>query len=607
MPKKHEQLGSVKLTSRNSSVAKPRQTKTSHSHGRNRLVLGALYLLFFAIIARLFYWQVLHRSVLQAEAEGQYTRVVPVTAKRGKIYTQDGYLLVGNQTLYRLFAQPYIMKDDPNQLAQQLTPYLMDTVQSSSASASPAPTIDDIKQAVTTKLNDKESHWVVLKNKLDEAAKEHIDAMHIHGLGFENYDVRQYPEASLAAQIVGFVGKDKAGADQGYFGIEGGLDRELRGYAKSKVLFKDALGFHLLFGNTEENDQIDGRTVVLSIRRDIQHSVEELLKKGIEKYQAVSGEVIVMDPATGKILAMASFPNYDPSQYFLYDHAFYKNPSVADSYEPGSTFKVLTVAAGIDSNAIKEDTVCTECASARQINQYTIKTWNDQYHPNITIKDALAKSDNVAMIFVAEHIGQEKFIDYIKKFGIGEETKIELQEDTTPALRKDWKQIDLATSSFGQGIAATGLQMVRAVGAIANKGALMRPSLIDKVIDPAKGTEVKIEPVTERQVVSPETAETVAKMMAYAADTGEAKWTNSKTHIAAGKTGTAQIPIDGHYDSTKTIASFIGFAPLDKPRFVMLVKLREPKTSPWAAETAAPLWYQIADKLFLLLNVPPDR
>jgi cell division protein FtsI/penicillin-binding protein 2 len=431
--------------------------------------------------------------------------------------------------------------------------------------------------------------------------------MNIYGLGFEKYYVRDYPEASMAAQVVGFVGKDEQGNDQGYFGLEGSLDRELRGYAEQKTFWKDALGFHLLFGNESDTSQFDGRNVVLTFRRDVQHVVEDMLKKGMERYGASAGEVIVMEPSTGKILAMASFPNYDPRKFYLFPPEYYKNPSVSTSYEPGSTFKVLTVAAGIDAGVIKEDTECTQCDSARNIAQYTIKTWNNEYHPNITIKDALAKSDNVAMIFVAELLGQEKFVEYVKKFGIGETTDVELQEESALPLRKDWKPIDLATSSFGQGIATTGMQMMRAVSTIANHGVMMRPTIIEKVIDPAKNTEVEVKPVIERQVISEEAARTVTGMMVYAAASGEAKWTRSLTHNVAGKTGTAQIPIDGHYDETKTIASFIGFAPPENPKFVMLVKLREPQSSQWASETAAPLWYQIADKLYLLLNIPPDK
>jgi cell division protein FtsI/penicillin-binding protein 2 len=617
------------------------QSENDSAHNRTKILLLILVFLFLGVVGRLFYWQVLHRSTLQAQAENQYTRTVPVSAHRGKIFTSDGYMLVDNAKVYRLFAEPNVLKEDPAMIASALAPLLVNltpapapvptpAVSSSgstmlaTSSATPLPLpaltpaqiarataqqIESIRQDVLAKLSDKNSKWVALKNKIDEQTKQKIDDLHIHGLGFDEYEVRDYPEASMAAQVTGFVGKDKDGNDQGYFGVEGALDRELKGRAQQQSFLKDALGFHLLFDQQTQPQQTDGRDVVLTIRRDMQFAVEDLLQKGIEKYGAASGEVLVMEPSTGKILAMASWPSYDQAHFQDFDPSLYKNPSLTDTYEPGSIFKVLTVAAGVDSKVIDENTTCTSCASARQIGQYTIKTWNDQYHPDITMNDALAKSDNVAMIFISELLGKDRFLEYVHKFGIGDEAHIDLQEDTGTPLRKDkdWKTIDLATGSFGQGIVTNGVQMVRAVGAIANHGTMMRPTIIEKVTDPTQGTDSISTPVVERQVVSSTTADTVSKMMIYAAETGEAKWVASKHYLVAAKTGTAQVPIGGHYDDTRTIASFIGFAPADNPKFVMLVKLHEPKTSPWAAETAAPLWYEIANRLFLLLNVPQER
>jgi cell division protein FtsI/penicillin-binding protein 2 len=562
----------------------------------------------FGVIARLFYWQVIHRTRLQAEAESQYQRTVTSVGQRGKMFTSDGYLLVTNAPVYRLYAEPEQLKKTPLEVSQTLAPLLVDL--DPEIATQPAK-INEQRQAlqgmILTRLSTPGRKWIALKQKVTEEQKKAIEQLSLKGLGFEEYHVRAYPEASTAAHIVGFVGKNQTGEDQGYFGIEGALDKELRGQADQQTFNKDALGFHLFFDELEDKPMSDGRDVVLTIRRDIQHLVEESLINGIEKYGAVSGSIVVMDPKTGRILAMAAAPNYEPGLFYKYPATSHKNPIVADTYEPGSIFKVLTVSAGVDAGLIGPDTPCPSCAHARQIGQYTIKTWNDTYTPNITMSEALAKSDNTAMIYIAEQLGEQRFVEYIKKFGIGDPTHIELQEDTSTPLRKDWKFIDLATSSFGQGIATTGMQMVKAVGAVANGGKLMRPTIIEKVIDHQKNTEIPVEPVEERQVISAESAATVSQMMEYAAQHGEAQWISSKTHSVAGKTGTAQIPVDGQYAEDKTIASFIGFSPVENPRFVMLVTLREPKSSPWAAETAAPLWYSIANKLYLLLNIPADR
>jgi len=594
-------------SSRRKPVTQDRQV-SSNTPTRSRLILGIIYLFLFGVIARLFYWQVIHRTRLQAEAEDQYQRTITNIGKRGKILTSDGYLLVTNAPVYRLYAEPQNLKQTPLELSQTLAPLLVDiTPEVASQPAVIALQRQELQSTILSRLSTPGRKWIALKQKVSEEQKKAIETLKVKGLGFEEYHVRAYPEASTAAHVVGFVGKNNAGEDQGYFGIEGALYKELRGQSNQQTFNKDALGFHLFFDDLEALPISDGRDVVLTIRRDIQHTVEEALKNGINKYGAASGSIVVMDPKTGKILAMAAYPNYEPGFFYKYPADTHKNPIIADTFEPGSIFKVLTVSAGVDAGLINPDTQCTLCARARQIGQYTIKTWNDVYTPNITISDALAKSDNTAMIFIAELLGQDKFIEYLKKFGIGEATHIELQEDTSTPFRKDWKFLDLATSSFGQGIATTGMQMVKSVGAIANGGKLMRPTIIEKVIDHQKNTEIPVDPVEEQQVITSETASTVGKMMEYAAQHGEAQWISSKTHSVAGKTGTAQIPIDGSYDADKTIASFIGFSPVEDPKFVMLVTLREPKSSPWAAETAAPLWYGIANRLYLLLNIPADR
>jgi cell division protein FtsI (penicillin-binding protein 3) len=585
-----------------------RQPSDKKSSFRSKFILAVLYLLMIGVTARLFYWQVIHRTRLQEEAENQYRRTITHLGQRGKILTSDGYALATNSPVYRLFAQPHLLKKTPLEMSETLAPLLVDiTPEVATQPAMLAKQREDIKSYILERLNLPDRKWIALQQRVTNSQKQAIEELKITGIGFEEYFVRDYPEASTAAHVLGFVGKNQEGEDQGYFGVEGALDKELRGQADKQTFNKDALGFHLFFDQLEETPVTNGRDVVLTLRRDVQHTVEESLKAGIEKYGAVEGEVIVIEPQTGKILALAAFPNYEPEFFYKYPPETHKNPLVTDLYEPGSTFKVLTVSAGIDTKSITEDTLCTKCDHARKINEYTIKTWNDQYNSNINMKDALAKSDNTAMIFIAELLGEQQFVDYVKKFGIGEATNVELQEDVPTPFRKDWKFIDLATSSFGQGIATTGLQMTRAVAAIANDGKMMRPTIVEKVIDHQQGKEILVQPVEERQVIDAETAKRVAAMMEYAASSGEAKWTRSKTHSVAGKTGTAQIPIAGHYDDDKTIASFIGFSPVENPRFVMLVKLREPQSSPWAAETAAPLWYSIANKLYLLLNVPADR
>ena len=302
---------------------------------------------------------------------------------------------------------------------------------------------------------------------------------------------------------------------------------------------------------------------------------------------------------------MASEPSYDPGKFIAYDTALYKNPIVASSYEPGSTFKVLIMAAGIEEGVISPETICDQtCDQPVEIGQYTIKTWNNKYIKDQTMTDVLAHSDNTGMIFVGRKLGKEKLIEYIKKFGIGSKTGIDLQEESATALRTNWSEVDLATATFGQGLATTAVQMATAVSAIANGGNLITPHVVKEV----RGTDViEIKPQIGPRVVSKETAESVTGMMVAAVDKGDAKWARPKGYKIAGKTGTAQIAVGGSYDATKTIASFIGFAPADDPKFVMITKLTEPTSSQWGSETAAPLWFDIAKDVLYSLGIAPKN
>ncbi|KKU46972.1 MAG: Peptidoglycan glycosyltransferase [Microgenomates group bacterium GW2011_GWA2_46_7] len=446
--------------------------------------------------------------------------------------------------------------------------------------------------------------YAVLARNLSVSEKETVSTLNIPGLTFDPTFIRQYPEASMSAQLTGFVGRDDVGKAVGYFGLEGFYDRELSGRDRIEKQEKDASGNPLLIGDFQLLPGRHGRDLKLFLERGTQYLVEQSLKEALLQYGAVSGEVIVMDPSTGGILAMASLPSYEPSRFHLFDPILYKNPSVAGTFEPGSTFKVLVMAAAFNEGVIKETDECDICGAPYPIGKYTIKTWNNEYRALATPEEIIVHSDNVGMVWTEQKLTGEKLLEYFKKFGLGQKTGIDLQEEVASPLRTRWGDIDYATSSFGQGIAVTSIQMLTAVGAIANQGVLMEPHLVQSVIG---DSAVSIPPKSRGQVISPETSLRITNLMVQAVQQGEAKWAAPKGYTVAGKTGTAQIAVAGHYDSEKTIASFVGFAPAYNPRFVMLVKLREPATSQWGSETAAPLWFSIAKKLLLHYNVPPDK
>lgn len=546
---------------------------------------------------------------MAALAEKQHFESLEIPASRGEIKVFDGSLLAGNQSAYLVYASIPQLEKSPSEIAHDLAPILFKAEKStSSAEVDPQAQIALRDKKIQKDLQRENAVWVPLAHKVEDKIKREIEKLNLAGIGFEREDTRYYPEASMAAHLLGFVGSDDQGRNKGYFGLEGKYNLELGGRSGFLRQEKDAQGRPILLGKIHTQSVEDGRDLVLGLDRTAQFIVEKKLKEGIEKYGAKSGTVTVMESESGQILAMTALPSYDPAGFFLYGSDLYPNPVVATSYEPGSTFKVLVMAAALDSDVVKPETRCEKCSGPRQILDYTVKTWNNKYYPQSTMTEILEHSDNVGMVYVAEKLGLEKLYRYISDFGVDQLSGIDLQEESTPNLRpkKDWYPIDLATAAFGQGIAMTPIQMVKAVGAIANDGKLVEPHVVKEIISP-EGKVMKIKPKVVRQVVSVKTARVITEMMINAVDKGEARWAKPEGFRIAGKTGTAQIPIAGHYDKEKTIASFVGFAPADNPRFVMLVTLQEPTSSPWGSETAAPLWFSISKELFSYFGIFPGQ
>ncbi|MDO8503167.1 MAG: penicillin-binding protein 2 [bacterium] len=563
---------------------------------RIKLLAFAFILVSLVILVRLFTWQVVRADQLTRIARSQHQASSVIPAQRGTILSSDGFPLASSKDAFLVWAS---LKDvrDPSLIASRLAPLFVgednDLVQAE-------------EERIKKLLSKENVVWVSIKHKVSTEVKAQIIKLDFPGIGFDVEETRDYPEGSMSAHLLGFVGSDAAGQDRGYFGLEGYYDLTLSGTRGQKDWEKDAQGTQILVGLSRNIGVSDGLSLTTHIDRSLQFTVERHLETGLVKYGAATGTVIIMRPQDGRILAMASLPSYDPAQFSKFDKESFVNPAVGESFEPGSVFKPLIMAAALDANVLEPDTKCTECGGPRRIAEFTIGTWNDKYFPDSTATEIIEHSDNVGMVWVGEKLGKEKLYDYLQKFGIGSLTGIDLQDETTPALRQkdSWGLVDVATTSFGQGIAVTPIQMVRAVAVIANKGRIVTPQVVTEVI----GTNFKeeIKPVVGKQVISEGAAKAMTEMMVNAVETGEAKWTKLAGFRVAGKTGTAQIPLRGHYDADKTIASFIGFAPADNPRFVMLVTLREPKSSPWASETAAPLWFAIAKDIFPHLGIHPE-
>ncbi|MBC8248612.1 MAG: penicillin-binding protein 2 [Anaerolineales bacterium] len=552
---------------------------------RLAFLIAILTGLVLVIAVRLFYLQII-QGVFGGGPEIRPENYPPeVTSHRGLIIDHRGYILALNTFEYDVSAAPDLIKN-PQEMASQLSPLL------------------DSSPDELVSLLDQEAPYVLLKPRVSQEVAEAITSSGLEdkGINLEPKLRRKYPEGGLAAHLLGFVTYDRDGA----YGLEGYHDLLLKGVSnilEGKVYHRDEAVPSVFHQLTLPHD---GTHLVLTLDRNIQYLVEQELAKAVARYQADGGTIIVMDPRTGAILAMASFPSYDPNRFYEVPMGLYKNPAVSDQYEPGSVFKVITMAAGLDAGVINPDSTFYD-SGAIEVGGAVIRNPDRRAHGLVTMTDVLAYSLNVGITYVSTSLGEETFYAYLKRFGCGDHTGIDLDGEVAGVLRepgsREWYKSDLATNAFGQGVAVTPLQMIAAVAAVANRGLLMRPYVVERIVDD-QGVIVT-QPTVVRQVVSTQTAEQLTDMLVEAVERGTELATVPGYDIA-GKTGTAQIPVGDHYDPELTIASFVGYAPADDPRFIVLVKIDKPRLDPWGAEVAAPVFKTIAERLFVLLDVPPD-
>ncbi len=548
-----------------------------------RLVFFLFIFLFIAIIAKLFFLQVI--SPYQTnKLGGNLNKIIP---ERGVIYDRNMHPLALNQNKYRLFAEPKKIKDKN---------LLINTINE----------ISNIDAATIEARIDDSKDWVSITSGLDKSEKEQIEKFKFKGIGFEDEFNRYYPEASLSAHLLGFVGKNKDGDNIGYFGVEGYYNKDLSGLPGIIKTEKDLLGRYIFIGNQKKIDAENGRNLVLTIDKSVQEIAKEKLLDGLDRYKAKDGCVIIANPKNMEILAMVCLPDYDLEKYYDFSEEFFINNAISLVYEPGSTFKPLIMAAALEEKKIKPQDTYNEKGPIK-IGEYTIKTWNNKYEGRISITRILEKSSNTGMVFVGKKLGNKNLLNYLRKYGLDSLTGIDLQGEAKTFLKSNnqWYPIDYATANFGQGIAITPIQMITAFSSLINGGELIQPHVVKKII--IDGKEKHITKNIIRKTISVKTSEAIKKMLYSTVENGEYKWVKPEGYKIGGKTGTAQIPIAGKYEATKTIASFIGFAPINDPKFIALVILREPKTSIYGSETAAPIFFDIAKDLFVYYNIGPEE
>lgn len=474
-----------------------------------------------------------------------------------------------------------------------------------------APSLDENPVAkLIARLSKKDDPYEPVAQGVTEAQLRLVEALAPVGIYSILENARSYPEPAFGGQVIGFFGQDAEGNPRGNYGIEGYFDEFLSGISGSLYAEADVAGSWVGVGDREFTPAVDGGNLYLTVDRTLQIMVCGMLAKSVEEHSADSGVVVILEPATGRVLAMCGAPDFLPDDYGNEeDLSVYANQAIFTPYEPGSIFKPITMAAGIDTGAVTPNSTYTDTGSIDVGWTRPIYNAAQKIFGTVTMIEALEESVNTAMVWVMRQTGQEQLKAYIEKFGFGTLTGIELNTEApgTIASLENSAEVYSATAAYGQGITTTPLQIAAAYATLANKGRYMKPYIVERK-EYSDGTIEDIAPTFLRQVVAPETAEKIAGMLVAVVEYGHGKRAGVPGYYIAGKTGTAQIAVNGVYSETAFNGSFAGFGPVENPQFAMVVKIENPKAGViYAESTAAPLFGEIADFLLTYYNIPPTR
>lgn len=548
--------------------------------GRVAIVAICYAVMAIVLLMRLCYWQLLRRDDVFRASYGSGSGLAAETW-RGGIFDSHGHYLAVASLVYDVGASPEAITDT-KKVAGLLSPLLGVSEPDLVSSLS-------VKQA-----------WVPLARGLPAATGQAIRNLKLLGIKLDVRPGRYYPEGRLASAVLGFVNNEQ----RGFYGVEERYDAELRGSQGSKMPGGPQVLFDLPLSSSPQS----GVDLVLTIDRVVQRAAERSLDQALRDYEAQSGVIIVMDPRTGAVLAMAVAPGYDPNAYArVSSESAWVNRAISEQYEPGSVFKLVTMAAALDAGAIRAGDIYEDRGQV-EVGNRVFYNWDRRAHGRTTMTQILAYSLNVGSIDVALKLGQSRFYEAVRRFGFGEVTGIDLAGEIPGTVRVPgtpyWSISDLAANSFGQGLAVTPIQMVTAVAALANGGRLMRPYVVDRVLMDGQVIS-QTTPQVVRQVVAPQVARELTEMLIRALPE-ETPLGVVPRYTSAGKTGTSQVFVGGRYDENDIIASFVGYLPARDPRFVILVKLDHPRREAWGSRSAAPVWRSLATELCTYMGVPPD-
>ena len=568
-------------------------SRSTHLTWRHWVLATFIVACFSTVLVHLYRVQVLDHETYMKEAAVTRQGAVPLPASRGAILDATGYPLATSVDTWDVYIDRFQWRDKEKAktAAMGLATFLK----------------RDAAQLLTEGTSGNSGDLVVQRN-IPYADGLVLDKQDLWGIRLVRSSVRLYPEGDLAGQLIGYLGRDGAGL----WGVEADFDSMLRGKDGWLTTERDALGRPIAFSQRAEKPAVEGGEVQLTIDRFMQAIIEKALTDSLAKYNAKSGSIIVMNPRTGAILAMASRPTVALSKVDLNNKdldSIVRNRAITDLYEPGSTMKTLTTAIAIDKGLITPESTYVDTGVAK-VSNYEIRNWDFSANGVQTVRQYLQKSLNTGSVWIAQKTGPETFYQYVKNFGFGESTHMGLAGEAEGQYRTqndaNWYAVDLATNSYGQGIAVTPLQMLTAVNTIANQGRLMRPYVVSKIV--TDNTSRTFGPVEVRQVISPQTAATVLKLMNDVVDGVDLHGAKTPGYHVAGKTGTTLVSIPTGYDLDSTIASFAGFIPYEDPQISVLIKLDQPTGGlNLGGQTAAPVFSTVASQIMDYLRVPPTN
>lgn len=576
------------------------------------LVIGGFFTLFFIAISTKLYWvQIVEGAELRGMAEEVWSREMVLQPQRGMLVDRNGHILAQDGEAYTVAVNPRLIHEYKQEelVVRTLAPLLgMDTPEGMKKLRDRVTAVSK-EGKLLAQVEIRNEGWKIDKSTADEIRRQK-EAMGLHGVYLLEQSKRYYPADELAAQVLGYVDKENVARS----GLELYYDELLRGEAGKIAYVKDALGYELPEGKATVIPPVDGNNLKLTLDVHIQHYIEDALKTMNEQYHPKAAMVIAADPNTMEILGMSSLPTFDPNTYWEFAERadFAMNRNISSQYEPGSTFKIATLAAAVDQGLFNPmDTFksgSVNVAGTHMGDHNNRMGWGE-----ITYLEGLKRSSNVAFIKLGyEMLGAEKLRSYVEKFGFGQKTGIELPGEVTGRI--DFKYpTEVAAATFGQGVTVTAIQQITAISAIANGGKLMKPQLVKEIIDPETGRTIKtIQPEVIRQAVSEETAHQVSAYLEQVVsdlNIGTGRRVYIDGYRIAGKTGTAQKVVDGKYAEDKWVVSFIGFAPADNPKLALLVLVDEPDLGGdyrRGGDVSAPVFKEIMSKSLRYLGVSKE-